>query len=102
MRSSRRAAATPPGRFHGTSCGASLLRACSRSRAFATGCRMSSDHAAFTIRDRIQEVLELGLRRTAFRIGWELRTRTGLGEQFEATPVPLARVPTTSELVSRL
>ena len=39
-----------------------------------------------SLRDAAQEVRELGLSRTLYRVGWELRLRTGLARLGEAPP----------------
>jgi asparagine synthase (glutamine-hydrolysing) len=39
-----------------------------------------------SIRDSWQELKELGARRTAFRVGWELRTRLGVAGRFSSEP----------------
>lgn len=50
------------------------------------------------LRDAFQEVRELGLRRSLFRAGWELRMRLGLLERFEGdAPSFTASLPQGSE-----
>jgi hypothetical protein len=41
------------------------------------------------MRDLLQEVRELGLRGTAFRIGWELKVRTGIASRLRSPPLRL-------------
>jgi asparagine synthase (glutamine-hydrolysing) len=55
-------------------------------------------------RDRLQEARELGVRGLTFRIGWELRMRTGLSARLERPPSPLlpAQLPGAAELAARL
>ena len=45
-----------------------------------------------SIRDSWQELRELGARRTAFRVGWEVRTRLGVAGRFSSEPSSLDQV----------